>query len=64
MDMVYKYDLMSDFFQNKLLLDDYVENSTSDMMQLNSMAQINKQDYTHFASNICVQSCYERGIQK
>ena len=38
MDMVYKYDLMSDFFQNNLLLDDYVENSTSDMMQLNSMA--------------------------
>ena len=38
MDMVYKYDLMSDFFPNNLLLDDYVENSTSDMMQLNSMA--------------------------
>ena len=38
MDMVYKYDLMSDFFQNNLLLDEYVENSTSDMMQLNSMA--------------------------
>ena len=38
MDMVYKYDLMSDFFQNNPLPDDYVENSTSDMMQLNSMA--------------------------
>ena len=38
MDLVYKYDLMSDLFPNNLLLDDYVENSTSDMMQLNSMA--------------------------
>ena len=36
--MAYKYDLMSDFFQNNLLLDEYFENSTSDMMQLNSMA--------------------------